>query len=62
MPEFRPNEKHKNSHKKIHDGLDKVEEVVKEFKENPSAYKPEVLREALDSFREPLYTHLAEEV
>ncbi|PVG00330.1 hypothetical protein CPB86DRAFT_782658 [Serendipita vermifera] len=62
MPEFRPNEKHKNSHKKIHDGLDRVEIVVKEFKENPSSYKPEVLREALDSFREPLYTHLAEEV
>lgn len=62
MPEFRPNERHKNSHKLIHDGLDRLEVVVNAFRAEPSTYKPEVLKEALDSFREPLYTHLAEEV
>ncbi|CAG7854680.1 SubName: Full=Uncharacterized protein {ECO:0000313/EMBL:CCA66418.1} [Serendipita indica DSM 11827] len=62
MPEFRPNERHKNSHKLIHDGLDKIEEAVKRFKEDNSSYNPVEMREAFDSFREPLYRHLAEEV
>lgn len=62
MPEFRENERHKTSHKLIHDGLDRVEAAVKAFKKDPTKYKPETMREALDSFREPLYTHLAEEV
>jgi hypothetical protein len=62
MPEFRENDRHKTSHKLIHDGLDRLEVVVKAFKKDPTNYKPEKLREALDSFREPLYTHLAEEV
>lgn len=62
MPEFRDNDRHKTSHKLIHDGLDLLEKTVKGFKSNPSTYKPEELRAALDSFREPLYTHLAEEV
>lgn len=62
MPEFRPNERHKASHKLIHDGLDKVGALVEEFRKEPSSYSPARLREALDSFREPLYTHLDEEV
>ncbi len=62
MPEFRENDRHKTFHKLIHDGLDRVEVTVKAFKKDPTKYRPEKLREALDSFREPLYTHLAEEV
>jgi hypothetical protein len=62
MAEFRANERHKNSHKLIHDGLDRVEATVHEFRLSPSSYSPAKMREALDSFREPLYTHLAEEV
>jgi hemerythrin-like domain-containing protein len=62
MPEFRENEKHKMAHKQIHDGLDRVNMLVANWKEDPSAYKPDELRAALDSFREPLYRHLAEEV
>lgn len=62
MPEFRENERHKTSHKLIHDGLDRVEATIKAFRKDLTKYKPEKLREALDSFREPLYTHLAEEV
>ncbi|KAG8827441.1 hypothetical protein FRC19_003239 [Serendipita sp. 401] len=62
MPEFRANERHKKSHKLIHDGLDRVEAVVKGFREDNSSYNPVEMRAALDSFREPLYTHLAEEV
>jgi hypothetical protein len=62
MTEFRANERHKNSHKLIHDGLDRLEAVVHEFRLTPSSYSPGKMRETLDSFREPLYTHLAEEV
>ncbi|KAG8788385.1 hypothetical protein FRC15_004665 [Serendipita sp. 397] len=62
MPEFRANERHKKSHKLIHDGLDRVEAAVKGFREDNSSYNPVEMRAALDSFREPLYTHLAEEV
>ncbi|KAG8811521.1 hypothetical protein FRC17_002421 [Serendipita sp. 399] len=62
MPEFRANERHKKSHKLIHDGLDRIEAAVKGFEEDNSSYNPVEMRTALDSFREPLYTHLAEEV
>jgi hypothetical protein len=62
MPEFRENEKHKIAHKQIHDGLDRVNLLVTKWKEEPSTYKPDELRAVLDSFREPLYRHLAEEV
>jgi hypothetical protein len=78
MPEFRPNERHKTSHTLIHDGLDRLEATIHEFKESPATYKPEVLRDILDSFRlvyvfgpgwqltqfirDVLYDHLAEEV
>ena len=62
MPEFREDEKHKTAHKQIHDGLDRVNLLVVKWKEDPATYKPDELRAALDSFREPLYRHLAEEV
>jgi len=62
MPEFREDEKHRISHKQIHDGLDVVNLLVAKWKDDPSTYKPDELRAALDSFREPLYRHLAEEV
>ncbi|KAG8802381.1 hypothetical protein FRC17_006421 [Serendipita sp. 399] len=62
MPEFRANERHKKSHKLIHNGLDRIEAAVKGFEEDNSSYNPVEMRAALDSFREPLYTHLAEEV
>lgn len=62
MPEFRENERHKSMHKLIHNGLDQIEDFVQRCKETPSSYKPEELRAILDSFRDPLYTHLGEEV
>jgi len=40
----------------------RVNLLVVQWKEDPSMYKPDELRGALDSFREPLYRHLAEEV
>lgn len=62
MPEFREDEKHKESHRKIHAGLDKTNALLTTFERNPKSYDAQALRDALDSFREPLYTHLAEEV
>lgn len=62
MPDFREDEKHKTSHKQIHDGIDRVNLLVAKWKDDPSTYKSDELRAALDSFREPLYRHLAEEV
>jgi len=62
MPNFRENERHKTFHKLIHDGLDRLEVLVQAFRREPTTYSPEKMREALDRFREPLYTHLAEEV
>jgi len=62
MPQFAEDEKHKQSHKGIHDGLDAMGKLIKSYKEDPTSYSPEKMRECLDSFRDVLMRHLDEEV
>jgi len=62
MPSFAENEQHRNSHKGIHDGLDRLSALTHEFRENPTTYTPERMRECLDSFKDVLMHHLDEEV
>jgi len=62
MPSFREDEQHRLKHKQIHDGLDALAVIIKRVKEDPSSYSPADLRACLDGFREPLMTHLDEEV
>ncbi|KAH7098897.1 hypothetical protein BKA62DRAFT_744308 [Auriculariales sp. MPI-PUGE-AT-0066] len=62
MVEFKQDEKHRESHKGIHDGIDKLGELVLRWRTEPSAYSPTELRGCLDSFRDVLFRHLDEEV
>lgn len=43
-------------------GLDAIHALITRFKAEPSSYSPDELRACMDSFREPLLTHLDEEV
>lgn len=43
-------------------GLDRLTELVKTYRREPSTYSPTALRECLDSFREVLFNHLDQEV
>ncbi|KIJ50408.1 hypothetical protein M422DRAFT_224736 [Sphaerobolus stellatus SS14] len=62
MPTFQDDDQHKTSHKKIHDGLDALAALITRFRQEPNTYSPVELRSCLDGFREPLMTHLDEEV
>ncbi|KEP54559.1 hemerythrin HHE cation-binding domain protein [Rhizoctonia solani 123E] len=62
MPNFANNERHKNSHKVIHAGLDKLKNLVTGWKEVPTTFSPATLRSCLDEFKPPLFKHLEEEV
>ncbi|EJD02598.1 uncharacterized protein FOMMEDRAFT_19894 [Fomitiporia mediterranea MF3/22] len=62
MPSFAENDQHRKSHEGIHDGLVKLGAITREFRENPTSYSPERMRECLDSFRDVLMKHLDEEV
>ncbi|CAE6424742.1 hypothetical protein RSOLAG1IB_03958 [Rhizoctonia solani AG-1 IB] len=62
MPGFANNERHKNSHKVIHAGLDKLKDQVTGWKADPTTFSPTALRSCLDEFRTPLFNHLSEEV
>ncbi|KAF8609000.1 hypothetical protein BDV93DRAFT_519027 [Ceratobasidium sp. AG-I] len=62
MPSFANGERHKNAHKVIHAGLDKLEKLASSWEEEPSTFSPAILRACLDEFRTPLFTHLEEEV
>ncbi|KAI5118926.1 hypothetical protein M0805_003750 [Coniferiporia weirii] len=62
MPAFAADEQHRKSHEAIHEGLDKLSALTREFRENPTSYSPERMRECLESFREVLMRHLDEEV
>ncbi|KAH8914656.1 hypothetical protein BT69DRAFT_1231890 [Atractiella rhizophila] len=61
MPEFR-GDKHPDEHRKIHAGLDKYGEYVKECKLDSSKYSASKLREIMDSFEKILFYHLDAEV
>ncbi|KAG7098633.1 hypothetical protein E1B28_000551 [Marasmius oreades] len=43
-------------------GMDKLQELVKKYKKEPSTYSPEEMRACLDSFRDVLFNHLDQEV
>ncbi|KAF8678455.1 Hemerythrin HHE cation binding domain [Rhizoctonia solani] len=62
MPNFADNERHKNSHKVIHSGLDKLKDLVAGWKAEPTTFSPGTLRSCLDEFKTPLFKHLSEEV
>ncbi|PAV18412.1 hypothetical protein PNOK_0525400 [Pyrrhoderma noxium] len=62
MPSFAMDEQHLKSHEGIHDGLVRLSSLIHEFKENPSTYSPQRMRDCLDSFRDVLMKHLDEEV
>lgn len=62
MPAFAENEQHRESHKKIHDGLDALGDIMKRVYADQTTYSPTELRACLDGFREPLLRHLDEEV
>ncbi|EAU91232.2 hypothetical protein CC1G_06867 [Coprinopsis cinerea okayama7 len=64
MPQFSPDHdsEHLKSHSHIHDGLDKLEALLKKWTESPSEYSPTELRECLDGFKEVLFRHLDQEV
>jgi len=62
MPAFSPDQKHKNAHKAIHAGLDNLERLVNKYTADPSCYSPQEMKKCLDSFRDVLVDHLAEEV
>ncbi|CUA66668.1 hypothetical protein RSOLAG22IIIB_00109 [Rhizoctonia solani] len=62
MSSFASNERHKNSHKVIHAGLDKLRDLVTGWKEEPTTFSPATLRSCLDEFKTPLFKHLEEEV
>ncbi|KAK8854882.1 hypothetical protein IAR55_003621 [Kwoniella newhampshirensis] len=66
MPQFkqgsRESGQHLQSHKKIHEGLEKYEAFLSTNLANPSKYDATELRGILDGFRDVLLTHLDEEV
>jgi hemerythrin-like domain-containing protein len=66
MPPFAINGEHGGahlmSHEGIHEGLVKLEELVRKFKSDPTSYSPKEMRDCLDGFRQVLFEHLDEEV
>ena len=64
MPDFDHNTEgvHLKSHEGIHDGLEELEKLVKNYRANPSSYSPTEMRACLDGFRQVLFEHLDQEV
>lgn len=61
-PAFAKNAQHEESHKLIHDGLEKYSAFLQKSMMQPDAYSAAELRDILDSFRAPLFLHLDKEV
>ncbi|KLT40565.1 hypothetical protein CC85DRAFT_277466 [Cutaneotrichosporon oleaginosum] len=61
-PAFREGAEHKADHAAIHDGLERYQQFLRASMMDESKYSPEKMREILDSFREPLFRHLDQEV
>ena len=63
MPQFdmKQDGKHALQHDQIHDGLERFDAVLAEFKKT-GQYDPKRLREVMDSFKTVLFEHLDEEV
>ncbi|KAJ3803010.1 hypothetical protein GGU11DRAFT_389432 [Lentinula aff. detonsa] len=53
---------HLKSHKGIHDGLERLEGLIQQYKSEPNTYDPTKMRASLDSFRDVLFSHLDQEV
>ncbi|CAL1706906.1 unnamed protein product [Somion occarium] len=62
MSSFSNDEVHIKSHHAIHEGLNKLGEIIHKWKADPSTYSPQEMRDCLDSWREVLFKHLDEEV
>ncbi|KAF6762998.1 hypothetical protein DFP72DRAFT_986781 [Ephemerocybe angulata] len=65
MPQFSDREtkgEHLESHKQIHEGLDKLSDLIKRWSSEPSTYSPAELKTCLDGFRGVLFRHLDDEV
>ncbi|KAI0076109.1 hypothetical protein K474DRAFT_1663355 [Panus rudis PR-1116 ss-1] len=62
MPAFREDDEHIKSHHAIHEGLEKLGELVHKWKVDPTSYSPQELKDSLDSWREVLFRHLDQEV
>ncbi|KAJ3896890.1 hypothetical protein GG344DRAFT_61038 [Lentinula edodes] len=52
---------HLESHKGIHDGLERLKTLVQQYRSGPHTYNPTEMRACLDSFREVLFSHLDQE-
>ena len=42
-------------HKQIHDGLDRYDAAIADFRRSPSTYSPDKLRSVMDSFKTVLF-------
>ncbi|KAF9566727.1 hypothetical protein CPC08DRAFT_703693 [Agrocybe pediades] len=63
MPQFAADDgEHLASHHGIHEGLERLQKLVRTWKDSPSTYSPTEMRECLDSFRDVLFKHLDQEV
>ncbi|KAH8916076.1 hypothetical protein BT69DRAFT_1355996 [Atractiella rhizophila] len=60
MPEFR--DEHPQSHRAIHDGLDRYEAYLDKCRKDPSKLDPAELKALMESFEQVLFKHLDEEV
>lgn len=61
-PSFRPGSEHIQSHRIIHDGLEKYTAYLDKASRDPKSYSAADFRAVMDSFRKPLYDHLDQEV
>ncbi|KAG8988560.1 hypothetical protein FRB94_001894 [Tulasnella sp. JGI-2019a] len=59
---FKPEAKHIEFHRQIHEGLDRLTSLLDSVRAAPSSYSPTAFRETLDSFRTVLFAHLDQEV
>jgi len=61
MSVFGDNAKHRNAHAIIHEGMNRLSALVGRYQRDPTIYSPVEIRDCLDSFKEVLVSHLAEE-
>jgi len=61
MSVFGDNAKHRNAHAIIHEGMNRLSALVGRYQRDPTIYSPVEIRDCLDSFRDVLVSHLAEE-
>ena len=61
MPEFREGHEHKESHRKIHDGLEAYCEYLESVKQKPETYDASKLQKIMTDLGNVLFVHLDEE-